>query len=275
MTGTRFFIAGATLFTFAKLRGASWPSAKEWRSAAIIGFFLFMVNNTSIVWSEGHGVPSGIAAVLIATLPMWMVLLLWLRPGGKYPGGLVIAGIVIGFIGIVLLTDTDSASINPVGVVFLLVGAFAWAFGSLLARRAPLPKSAAQANGMELLCGGIMQLIFSILVGEPATFHLAQVTLLSLAGILYLAIASSIFTFTAYMWLLKVSKPTIVAAYAYVNPVIAVLLGWLLANEQITPRTLLAIAIIIAAVILINVSQSRRRQVRVAPETQVAVKTAG
>ncbi|HVU09778.1 MAG TPA: EamA family transporter [Phototrophicaceae bacterium] len=274
MTGTRFFAAGVILFSFAKLRGAAWPSLKQWRSAAIIGFFLFLVNNGSIVWSEGHGVPTGIAAVLIATLPMWMVLLLWLKPGGKYPGGVVIAGIVIGFIGIILLADTDATTVNPVGVVALLIGSLAWAFGSLYSKSAPLPQSAAQANGMELLCGGTFQYILSILVGEPAALHVAQIAPLSLLGLGYLAIVSSVFTFSAYMWLIRVSKPAIVATYAYVNPVFAVLLGWLLAGEAVTPRTLIAAAIIIIAVIVVNVSQSRR-QVRVAPEGQVAIETAG
>lgn len=252
MTGLRFTSAGVLLFGWAMLRGAPLPSLANWRAAAIVGGIMFLINNASIVWAEGHGVPSGIVAVLIATVPMWIVVLNWLKPGGAFPGSIVIAGLALGFGGIILLSSPDQTTVNLIGVGIVLIGAFAWAYGSLYTRTAMLPKSSILSIGMQLFCGGAMQLVISLLIGEFAQFDLAQVSAISIVATVYLAIVSSIIGYSAFVWLMRVVAPEKVATYAYVNPVVAVFLGWLLASEPLTPRTLAAAAIIIFAVILIN-----------------------
>ena len=259
MTSMRFLLSGAALIGWARVRGAPWPTLRQWRYSAIIGAMLFLVNNAGIVWAESHGIPTGVAAVLIATLPMWMVVLTWLKPGGTYPGHLVIAGMVIGFVGIILLARPEQgSSLNPLGVASLLIAAFAWAYGSLYAKTAPLPKSQTLSTGAQLFCGGALQFVLSILTGELPQFHPAQVSTLSWLSMIYLAIVSSIIAYSAFVWLMKVSTPARVSTYAYVNPVIAVLLGWQLAGEQITAQTMIATAIIIVGVILINVAKAKR-----------------
>jgi drug/metabolite transporter (DMT)-like permease len=258
MTGVRFLLAGGALFTWAKLSGAPMPTRANWRAAAISGFILFVLNNSLLVWAEGPGgLPSGIAAVLVATLPMWIVLLTWFRPGGTFPGGMVIAGLVVGFIGIVMLFNPDSASGNMIGVVAVIFASFFWAYGSLYAKNAPLPKSTTMATATQLLCGSAMQFALAIPTGELATLDLAKISGVSLLAMLYLGIASSIFAYSAFVWLMRVSTPTKVATYAYVNPVVAVFLGWLLASEELTPRTLIAAGVIIAAVVMINLSKGK------------------
>ena len=258
MTGTRFLIAGGVLMLWARLRGAPAPTRIEWRSALIIGFLLFMIQNGSVVWAVGHGVPSGMVAVLTASIPLFMVLLAWGSPGGRFPGVTVIGGVLLGLFGIILLVSpSGTTSFNLVGVGAVLVGAFCWAYGSLYSKRAPLPKSINLSTGMQLFCGGVFQMIASILTGDAATLDLANVSTLSLVAVVYLGIISSVIGFSAYSWLLRVEPPARVSTYAYVNPVVAVSLGWLLASEPVTLRTIIASAIIITSVIIINSSSYR------------------
>ena len=257
MTGMRFLFAGTLLFAWAKLRGEPMPTWANWKAAAISGWFLFVLNNGAIVWAEGQGLPTGVAAVLIATLPIWIVLLTWLKPGGTFPGGMVILGLVSGFVGILLLFDPTGDTLYLPAVLAVLFGAFAWAYGSLYAKNADMPKSAAMGTAMQLFCGGLVQFAIAIPTGEIARFDPAQVSTTSWVAMIYLAIVSSIIAYTAFVWLMKVSTPTKVSTYAYVNPVIAVFLGWLLASEPLTPRTLIAAVIIIGSVILINLYKNK------------------
>jgi drug/metabolite transporter (DMT)-like permease len=235
----------------------------------IAGFFLFLLNNSAIVWAEGHGVSTGIAAIIIATTPMWIVFLNWLKPmgggSGVFPGGGVLAGLALGFVGIIVLIDPGDVSFNLVGVLVVLFGAFTWSYGSLYAKSAPSPESGSMAAGMQLISGGIMQLMCSVATGELATFNPAQVSLQSALATAYISIFSSIIAYRAFVWLMKVADPAKVATYAYVNPVVAVLLGWLLLGEPITPRTIAAAAVIIVAVIIINGYTNKRRASQKAP----------
>jgi drug/metabolite transporter (DMT)-like permease len=259
MTGMRFVFSAVLLIGWAKMRGTPAPTRENWKAAIIVGFVLFVLNNGAIVWAEGNGLPTGIAAVLIATVPMWIVLMTWLKPGGTFPGGLVIAGLVSGFIGIILLFEPQGNTLFIPGVIAVLFGAFCWASGSLYAKSAPLPQSTALSTGMQLLCGGLMQFAIAIPAGEFARFDPAQVSTTSWLAMLYLAIVSSIIAYSAFTWLMRVSTPTKVSTYAYVNPVVAVFLGWLIASEPLTPRTLIAAGIIIGSVILINGSKGGTR----------------
>lgn len=271
MTGLRFASGGVILIAWAMLRGTPLPTRAQWRSAIIIGIILFVVNNGAIVWAEGHGVASGIVAVLVATVPMWIVVLTWLRPGGSFPGGIVIAGLALGFIGIILLINPETMTVNLIGMVVVLIGSFAWAFGALYTKSADLPQSATLSTGIQLFAGGAIQLIISLVVGEFGTFDVAQVSAASALATIYLSIVSSIIAYSAFVWLMRVVAPAKVATYAYVNPVVAVFLGWLLASEPLTPRTLGAAAIIIFAVVLINVYRGknlpRLRRARIAEAT--------
>jgi drug/metabolite transporter (DMT)-like permease len=276
MTGFRFASAGALLIVWARLRGTPLPTRANWRAAAIVGGIMFLINNSAIVWAEGHGIPSGIVAVVVATVPMWIVVLTWLKPGGAFPGSIVLAGLALGFVGIILLMPiargeaigASNTAVSPFGVVIVLIGAFAWAYGSLYTKTAALPKSSILSIGMQLFCGGAMQLIISLLIGEMGQFDAAKVSMTSIVATVYLSIVSSIIAYSAFVWLMRVAAPTRVATYAYVNPVVAVFLGWLLASEPVTPRTLAAAAIIILAVVMINVykgkSLPRLRPARVA-----------
>lgn len=258
MTGFRFGLAGILLFLWARRTGAPMPTRINWRAAAISGFILFVLNNGLLVWGEGPGgLPTGIAAVLIATVPMWIVLLTWLKPGGTYPGGMVITGLVVGFIGILLLFSPESASGSLAGVVAVLVAAFFWAYGSLYAKNAPLPQSTTMATAIQLICGSLMQFVLAIPAGEFAQLDVSTISTTSVVAMFYLGIVSSIFAYSAYVWLMRVSTPTKVATYAYVNPVVAVFLGWLLASEELTPRTLVAAGVIIASVVMINLSKGK------------------
>jgi drug/metabolite transporter (DMT)-like permease len=270
MTATRFATAGAILFVWARWRGAPAPTRANWRAAFIAGTLLFLCNNGLIVWAEHHGAPTGVVAVLIATTPIWMVLMTWLKPGGKFPGWLVIAGLATGFGGIILLVNTEMGAIDLISVVAVLIAAFAWSYGSLYAKSAPLPKSATLSTGMQLLVGGMMQFLLAAVNGDFAKFDPAVVSLTSVVAILYLSLFASIIGFSAFTWLMRVSAPAKVSTYAYVNPVIAFFLGWILANETLTPRMIMAMGVIIASVVMINVANSvslpRWRTAKVAAE---------
>ena len=256
MAGTRFLIAGGMLYLWARFRGAEPPTRRNWMAAGIVGGLLLLGGNGAVVWAEQR-VPSGIAALLVATLPLWMVMLEWLRPRGVRPTASVFAGVGLGLAGLGVLVGPSLLSdagggVDPVGAAVLLGGSLSWAVGSLYARGAPLPRSGPLAMSMEMLAGGALLMIVGLLRGEGASFDPGAVTSSSVVALLYLITFGSLIGFTAYMWLLGVARPAHVATYAYVNPVVAVFLGWAIAGEAITTRTLVAAAIIVGAVALIT-----------------------
>lgn len=254
MSGLRFVLGGGLLVSWMLLRGAPLPSRIHWRSAFFIGFIMFVVNNGGIVWAEYQGVPTGIVALLIATVPIWVVLFTWWSGGGR-PTRRVVAGILLGFIGVTLLIGpANLSSDQPFAILPTLVVlgcGCAWAFGSVYIKTAPLPESALMSTGMQLLAGGVMQMGLALLTGELAAFDPAAVSVTSWFAMVYLAIFSSIIAFSAFIWLMRVEPAERVATYAYVNPVIAVLLGWLLAGETLSPLMIVAAGVIVASVILI------------------------
>lgn len=262
MSGSRFLIGGGLLFVIARSRwggSAALPTRREWLGAGVAGFLLFFVNNGLIVWAEHNGVPTGVVALLIGTTPMWITLLNWARNGAR-PSGLTWAGLLLGMLGIGLLVDLSDGpgSANLIGVVAVVVAALAWAAGSLYARGAALPRSPLMSTASQLLWGAALQSLLAVLTGELAALNVADITLRSLLAMLYLAIVSSIIAFTAFTWLMRTIEPARVATYAFVNPVIAFILGWLLLGEPISARTVLAAAVIVAAVALILRAQGRR-----------------
>lgn len=255
MAGTRFFIAGALLYIWMRLRGAPKPEPFHWVGATIVGGCLLLGGNGGVVWVEKGGFPSGLTALMIATVPLWMALLQWLR--GIRMGGGVALGLFLGFAGIVLLIGPGELAIgsrvDPVGATVLIGASLSWAVGSLYSRRARLPESALLATAMEMLAGGALLILTGLAMGEQRTIRLEAISAHSFFSYLYLILFGSLIGFTAYIWLLRVTTPVLVSTYAYVNPVVAVLLGATLAGEELTLRTLLAAVVIITGVALITI----------------------
>jgi drug/metabolite transporter (DMT)-like permease len=259
--GLRFIIAGPLLYAWVRKSGAPRPTGIQWRAAAMVGGLLLLGGNGLVTWAEER-VPSGLAALLVATVPLWMVLLDWLFLRGERPAGKVFLGLVLGLIGIILLIGpTDLLGehrVDLIGVAMMLLAALSWAIGSLYTRRAPLPDAPLLGTGMEMVAGGVLLLLASGVKGEWAQIDLATVSLRSWLALGYLTLMGSIVAFTAYTWLLRVSTPARVATYAYVNPVVAVVLGWAIGGEVLTGQMLLAAAIIVLAVVVITTGRARR-----------------
>jgi len=199
-------------------------------------------------------VASSVVALVLAITPLWMTLFDWWRPGGMRPGRAEFIGLGLGLAGMVLLIGpsnlTNAPRVDPLGAVLVVFASLSWAIGSIYSRYAHMPSSPLVSTGVEMLSGGAVMLLLSVLAGDWTNFHIEQVTPVSWLAWAYLVVAA-LLAFSAYVWLLKHAKPTRVATYAYVNPVIAVFLGWALASEPITPQTLIAAAIIVAAVVII------------------------
>jgi drug/metabolite transporter (DMT)-like permease len=259
MAGVRFILAGGILLLWAHLRGASaGPTRRDWVTGLISGALLLLGGNGAVVWAEQR-VPSGMAALLVAIVPLWMVLLDWMRPGGRRPAGLVFVGLALGLAGLGLLvgpaTVRDRGSIDRVGAVVLILGSLSWAVGSLYTKAAPRPSSPNTGSGAQMFAGGLCLLAAALVTGEGAQLDLAHASIRSLLGFAYLVTFGSLIGFTAYIYLLAHTTAARAATYAYVNPVVAVLLGWAFANEPVTSRTLVAAAVILAGVAIITVAR--------------------
>lgn len=254
MAGARFLLAGAVLYGVMRLRGEPAPAPRHWRTTAIIGGLLLMCGNGGVTLAE-RTVPSGVAALLVAMVPMWMVLLEWLRPGGTRPTGRTMLGLLVGFVGIVVLVGPGAmgnGGVDLFGAGLVMLGSLAWAGGSIYSRGADLPRSALLATGMEMLWGGAWLTVAAALTGELGRVDPSSFSTESILAYFYLVVFGSLVGFTAYIWLLGVSTPARVSTYAYVNPVVAVLLGWWLLDEPLTARVLGAAAIIVLAVAVIT-----------------------
>ena len=261
MAGARFLISGAMLYGWSRWRGAPRPSRVNWTSAALIGGLLLLGGNGGVVWAEQR-VDSGLAALLVSTVPIWMVLFEWLRRGGTRPTVGVVAGMALGFAGLILLVRPGgggggAAGIDPVGAAVLLLACVSWAWGSLRSRYVQLPESPLMATGLEMLAGGSMLLVLGLLTGEASRFDPAVISTRSMLAMGYLVLFGSLAGFTAYVWLLRVASPALVSTYAYVNPVVAVFLGWALAGEPLTGGMLIAAAVILTGVALITIFRNR------------------
>lgn len=261
MAGSRFFISGVIMYAIARLSGAPRPKSITWRSALIIGGCLLLCGNGGVSMAE-QWVPTGLASLLVATVPIYMALLGWLW--GKAPRPIPIAwlGLLGGFIGVGVLvapalTNLSSASSNhlALGMCILLFGSLIWSVGSLYSRTAVSSPSLIMAAGQQMICGGGLLFIVGLLVGEPARFDFAKVSALSMWAFVYLVVIGALIGYTAYFWLLRHCDPAKVATYAYVNPVVAVLLGTLFAHEPLSLRTVLGAALIIGSVALVITAQ--------------------
>jgi drug/metabolite transporter (DMT)-like permease len=261
MASSRFLIAGALMYGWARLRGVPHPQRVHWEGAAIVGGLLLLGGNGILSWAEQR-VPSGLAALLVATVPLWMVLMDSVQRRAV-PAGQVIAGLLLGLLGLALLIGpglwVGNSALDPVGLGAILLASFSWALGSLASRRVQLPKAPMMATATEMLAGGALLLVLSLALGEGGQLSLADISLRSALSLGYLILFGSIVAFTAYVWLLNNTTPARVSTYAYVNPVVAVFLGWAFAGEALTAQTLLAAAVIVAAVVIITTHREKAR----------------
>jgi drug/metabolite transporter (DMT)-like permease len=245
MSSARFLLAGAVLFLWAVKRGGR-PDARGWVASAVVGAALLLVGNGGIAWAETR-VDSGLAALVVAIVPVWIALFESVLHRRR-PRAVTVAGLLLGLTGVVLLVG-PSGSVDAVGGAVILVSSLSWAAGSLYATRAPLPSDALLSAGMQMLSAGVLLGIAGGFAGEATQVQVPSAA--SLGALAYLIAVGSIVAFTAYGWLLRNTSPTLVATYAFVNPVVAILLGALVLGEHLTVATLVAGAAIVAAVVLI------------------------
>lgn len=260
MAAARFIIAGSVLFAILKLRGARWPTAHQWTANAVIGTLLLLGGNGLVVWAE-LTIPSGITALLIGIGPLFIVMTEWAWPGGTRPTTITMAALLLGFAGVTWLAapweNSAGGGLDPAGVVAILGACFFWAIGSIYSRHAKHGADPFMAASLQMLSGGAALAITALFHGDFGQLDFASITPRGWGALAYLIGIGSLVGFSTFVWLMKHSTPARVATYAYVNPVVAVFLGWLILAEPIGPRTLVASAIIIAAVVIITTQKSR------------------
>lgn len=256
MAGTRFLVAGTILYAWRRAAGFPRPTAAQWRAATIVGGLMLLAGNGGVVWAE-QWIESGTAALIVASVPFWMVLLDWLRPGGRAPRATVWIGLLVGFAGVALLLGGPQPGPRYLaGGIVVLLASVAWAVGSLYSRTAVLP-APLLATAMQMLTGGALLFLAGLISGELGRMDPATFSTRSLLALVYLIVFGSLISYSAYVWLLRVTAPALASTYAYVNPVVAVLLGWLLAGERMNGRVIAAAAVIVGGVALITTTRQR------------------
>ncbi len=257
MAGTRYFTAGVIMYVIARMQGAPRSGWVDWCTAAIVGACLLLGGNGGVTLAEQY-VPSGLAAVIIATVPINIALLSWMSGVGTRPTPTIWFGLAGGLSGVAILlwpslnfSAAAEHSSAGIGMLILLFSAFAWSAGSVYSRKAKNAPSPFLAAGQQMLCGGVLLILCGLGRGELRTFDPARMTALSIWAWVYLVLIGAIVGFTAYIWLLRHCDPAKVATYAYVNPIVAVLLGAAFADERLTLRTVVAATLIIGSVALV------------------------
>ncbi len=254
MLAARFGVAGLLLYGWLRLRGLPRPPRPEWIGSVAVGGLLLLGGTGAVAWAE-QWIPSGLAALIVAIVPMWMVLLDWLRPVGRRPTATVVAGLACGLAGVALLVGPielgGGGRMQYLGVAAVVAGTISWATGSVFGASFRVPAVPRMAAALQMTMGGALLLTVGTLRGEWSRVDPTGISMRSGLALLYLIVFGSIIAFAAYVYLLRVSTPARVGSYAYVNPVVAVFLGWALADEPVTGRTLLAAAVIITGVVLI------------------------
>jgi drug/metabolite transporter (DMT)-like permease len=265
MAGGRFLVAGVLLYGWCRWRGMPAPAWRDWKIPAITGAFLLLGGNGGVVWAEQY-VPSSLAALLVAIVPLWLVLLDWRMGGAPAPRWPMWLGLAVGFGGVVLLTTARNLARSDaptqqdavlLGAAAVVAATISWAFGSIYARKHASPLPLMQVSALQMICGGGLLLLAGTVTGEWIGFSPAAISGASVVALLYLVVFGSLVAFSAYTWLLTVSTPARVGTYAYVNPIVAVFLGWLVAGELVTGRMLLAGGLILGAVLLITTTRQR------------------
>ena len=269
----RFLLAGVVLYAWTSRGGRGGrPSRSEWGAAALAGTLMLVGGNGAVTWAEQR-IDSGVAALLVASVPLWMAVLARFWQGERLRR-MAVAGLLLGFVGVGLLVRPTGEGVSLWPSLAVLAGAFAWAIGSIYVRRAPLPSNALRGTAMQMLAGGAVFGVIGLAAGEGARLDLSAVTVRSGGALLYLAVFGSIMAFSAYTWLLRNAKPSVVSTYAYVNPFVAVLLGAVLLAEPVTGGMAVAGLLILVGVALIvtpaGAFQRRGAKAAVAPPSQTA-----
>jgi drug/metabolite transporter (DMT)-like permease len=261
LSSVRFLTAGALLYGWLRYRGAPTPSRQHWVSGFIIGALLLGGGNGPVVWAE-KTIPSGLAALMVSVVPLWMGFFDWIRPHGQRPRVQTAVGLVMGFVGLIILIGPENlqspTSLSP-GLIVLLFAPITWALGSVYSRRAALPSSPFMSTAIEMIAGGFVLLLLGAGLGEFQQINVPAISWVSIAALIYLIFIGALVGFSAYIYLLKHASLSVASTYAYVNPVVAVILGWLVASEKITVSTFIGGAIIVASVALMTMSPSERR----------------
>jgi drug/metabolite transporter (DMT)-like permease len=263
LAGLRFAVSGIVLFAWMRWRGRPSPSVREWLAASLLGTLIFLIDYGCLFWAEQR-VPSGIAAVVLATIPVFIALLEIILLRTQRLTLRLAAALAVGICGVAVLVNRSfswgEAPINRAGASALMVAALTWSLATILSRKLPLPASKPMSAAAQMLSGGIQLLLLSALSGETRGFRLPTVSWNAWLALLYLIGAGSIVGFTAYLWLLHYESPTKVGTYAYVNPVVAVLLGHFVGKEAIGPRTLLGTMFVLVSVITITTTPARKQE---------------
>lgn len=255
--GFRHLIAGSVLLVWGSSQGRR-PTSAQWRASLVIGFLFFLIGHGTLHWAE-KTVPSGIAALLIATEPIFVALLLALTATKRIPDRNIIFGLILGLVGVAVLIRPDPAHPRGllVGTLAVLLGSLSWSAGIVYSRRSPLAGDPLMMSILSLLSGAAMLIATGVITGEARSFRLADVSTRSVLGLLYLIVFGSILAFSAYNWLLERYPPTLVSTHTYVNPIVAVLLGWGLAGERLDLSLVLATALVISAIFLVHRAEAR------------------
>jgi drug/metabolite transporter (DMT)-like permease len=261
LAGMRFLVAGLALYGWTRVRGERSPSGREWTSVALVAFLIFVLDYGLVFWAEQR-VPSGLTAVMMATIPAFMALAEIFILGTQRLTVRLVLALLIGLGGVGALVsrslDLGGAPIDRLGAAALIVAAMGWSIASALARMLPLPESKVVSSGAQMLAGGVFLALISGALGEYRNFHLASVSRGAWIALLYLIVAGSIIAFTAYVWLLHHESPTKVGTYAYVNPVVAVLLGYFLGGEELGLRTILGTLFVLISVVVITTTRTKQ-----------------
>lgn len=259
MAGIRHTTAGMILFIIALIKKESFPTKKEILNAGLVGGLLLLGGNGLVAYAEIR-VPSSIASLIIASVPLWISGINWISGDKKKPSILEFIGLLLGFTGIIVLAfqgSNLSTNIDVIGIILLLIASFSWSIGSLYSKRTNMPKSSFYNVSFQMLMGGFLLLNFSILLGEYKLFNISNITYKSLFAMFYLILFGSILAYSAYIWLLKNVNPTLASTNAFVNPVVALILGWRLANEVLNTQAIIASILIIGAVIILTLSKRK------------------
>jgi drug/metabolite transporter (DMT)-like permease len=280
MAGSRFLVAGGMLLVISLFtKDFEMPTWRHWRTSLIVGTLLLLGGNGGVVFAEKY-LSSSVAALLVATEPFWIVILSWVWLGNGRPTRRVVLGLVAGFVGVALLVvgqDADaggsSSYYQTLATASIILATMCWAAGSIYGLRAPVPRSSLLTAGMQMLAGGAVLMAASVPKGEWTSFDVSKISGTSWLGLGYLIVFGSLIGFTAYSWLLKNAQPSMVATYAYVNPVIAVFLGWGIAGESITGQILIGAAFVVMSVILVTMrsGNEKKQEGKDLPRSRVSV----
>jgi len=264
MLGARFFIAGIILYVWCLIKGEKAPSLKLFGTVGLGGVLMLFVGNGAVTWSEQY-LPSNLAAIIVATMPLWFILLDKRQWKFNFSNKLIILGIVTGFAGVLMLFAGKGTG-NLLGDKFklisffvLITGTIGWATGSLYSKYKEVDVSVTMKAAVQMLAAGIVALLAGLISNEQKGFIPGNISLESILALLYLIIMGSLVTYMAYIWLLSVRPPALVGTYAYVNPVVAVFLGWMIAGEAITQQQIIALIVILASVILVNFAKEQKK----------------